>query len=45
MMIHAKGTGFIRQYISNARLDPPKSPTIAREQIGNSKEKSCKRSH
>ncbi|PKX98107.1 uncharacterized protein P174DRAFT_4209 [Aspergillus novofumigatus IBT 16806] len=24
-MIHAKGTGFIREYISNARLDPPKN--------------------
>jgi hypothetical protein len=38
-MIHAKGTGFIRKYISNARLDPPKSLMIAQEQIGNSKRK------
>jgi hypothetical protein len=37
-MIHAKGTGFIREYISNARLDPPKSLMIAQEQIGNSKD-------
>jgi hypothetical protein len=41
-MIHAKGTGFIREYTSNARLDPPTSLTIAQKQTGNSKERSYK---